>query len=137
MFLYVYWDLWLCVVRPGTVQTEIYETHGERNAQRMVHIVIWSCSVINMKCEEKKDYSLWTTFIILVQTATCFGYTSVAIIRLDIGSWIQKYNTIKNDKYDLCHQFSVSEQGLCNQWNQIQETCASAILTWMLCKLIL
>jgi hypothetical protein len=44
---------------------------------------------------------------------------------------------MKNDKYDLCHQFSVSEQGFCNQWNQVQEICASAILTWKLSKLIL
>jgi hypothetical protein len=26
-----------CVGSPGTIQTEMYEIHGERNAQRMVH----------------------------------------------------------------------------------------------------
>jgi hypothetical protein len=34
--------------------------------------------------EKKCDYSLYTTSIIHVKTATCFGYTNVAIIRLDI-----------------------------------------------------
>ena len=38
------------------------------------------CSVY----KNEYDYSLYTTFIMHVTTAACFGYTYVAIIRLDV-----------------------------------------------------
>lgn len=35
--------------------------------------------------EKEHDHSLYTTCIVHVNTSTCFGYTCVAIIRMDIG----------------------------------------------------
>jgi len=42
------------------------------------------CSVYTYK-EKKYDHNICRAFITHVKTATCFGCTYVAIIRLDIG----------------------------------------------------
>jgi hypothetical protein len=39
--------------------------------------------------KRSRNYSPHTTFIIHVNTATCFDYTYVAIIRLDVETWIR------------------------------------------------
>jgi hypothetical protein len=43
------------------------------------------CSNIRRHKGNKYDYILHTTLIIHGKTATCFGYTYLAIIRQDIG----------------------------------------------------
>jgi hypothetical protein len=94
------------------------------------------CSTVRVQREEV-ELQCVQSFIVHVNTATCFGYTNLAFIRLDIRIWIEND---KNGLYGTFHCIAFLKPSYSNCYIQsddghvcIAETCSWFYIMIKLC----